>query len=62
MGPFSEARQQHRQRVCERILAQPDLSDWARRYWQHTLASLAETEAEYNARVKQTYANKEKSQ
>lgn len=60
MGPWSEDAQLARMTSVKQILARPDLSDWARKYWTSVLERLALDEDRYNARVVAVYAEIEK--
>jgi hypothetical protein len=51
MGPWNEDTQLKRIDAVRRLLAQPDLNDWARAYWTSVLNRIAMTEDRYNARV-----------
>lgn len=55
MGPYSEAKQLKRAENVYRLLQQPNLSPWAREYWSTVLKRLAKSEAQYNARVVETW-------
>ena len=55
MGPWSEETQMRRVDAVRRLLAQDNLSDWARNYWQSVLDRIARDEDRYNARVVTTF-------
>lgn len=55
MGPWSELTQLRRIDAVKRLLAQDDLSDWARNYWSGVLERICRTEDRYNARVVGVY-------
>ena len=55
MGPWNEHTQLERIDAVRRLLAQPDLNDWARAYWTSVLNRIAMTEDRYNSRVVSVY-------
>jgi len=55
MGPYSEQRQLERAEAVARMLKQPYLNEWARNYWTKVAMTLAQNEAQYNARVVNFY-------
>jgi len=56
MGPFDKARQQERYARLDALVASnPSLSKEMREMWTRKRDSLAQTEAEYNLRVKEVY-------
>lgn len=59
MGPFNELRQLERKAKVLEVLAQPNLSDWARNYWGLVYEQIALTEDRYNSRVVSVYKQME---
>lgn len=55
MGPYSEQRQLERAEAVARLLAQPNLNEWARNYWSKVAMNLSQNEEQYNARVVALY-------
>jgi len=55
MGPYSEQRQLERAEAVARLLAQPNLDEWARNYWTKVAMNLSQNEEQYNARVVHLY-------
>jgi len=55
MGPYSEQRQLERAAAVARLLAQPNLDEWARNYWTKVAMTLSMNEEQYNARVVHLY-------
>jgi hypothetical protein len=55
MGPYSEQRQLERAEAVARLLAQDNLSEWAKDYWSKVAMTLAQNEGQYNARVVHLY-------
>lgn len=55
MGPYSEQRQLKRAEAVARLLAQDNLSEWAKDYWSKVAMTLAQNEGQYNARVVHLY-------
>lgn len=51
MGPYSEQRQIERAEAVAKVLADPNLNEWARNYWQRVAQNLSMSEEQYNARV-----------
>lgn len=60
MGPWNEDTQLARIAAVKRILANPNLSEWAQQHWASVLERLAHDEDRYNARVVTVYAEIEK--
>ena len=55
MGPYSEQKQLERAEAVARLLAQPNLDEWARNYWTKVAMTLSMNEEQYNARVVALY-------
>lgn len=55
MGPWDEDTQLARIASVNRILAKPNLSIWARKYWSDIRDRIAMDETRYNARVMGVY-------
>jgi len=55
MGPYSEQKQLERAAAVARLLAQPNLDEWARNYWTKVAMTLSLNEEQYNARVVNLY-------
>ena len=55
MGPYSEQKQLERAAAVARLLAQPNLDEWARNYWTKVAMTLSMNEEQYNARVVALY-------
>ena len=55
MGPYSEEKQNKRAAAVARLLAQPNLDEWARNYWTKVAMTLSQNEEQYNARVVRLY-------
>ena len=55
MGPFDRARQQERYARLDALASNPSLSKEMREMWARKRDSLAQTETEYNLRVKEVY-------
>ena len=55
MGPYSEQKQLERAAAVARLLAQPNLDEWARNYWTKVAMTLSMNEEQYNARVVHLY-------
>ena len=51
MGPYDLMRQLARRHSVLQLLAQPDLSTWARAYWQRVYDTIALDEQRYAARA-----------
>ena len=55
MGPYSEQRQLERAEAVAKVLANPNLNEWARHYWQRVAQNISMNEEQYNARVVALY-------
>jgi len=55
MGPWSEETQYRRAQSIARVLADPQLTQDARRIWENHLRGLSRSEEQYNARVRSVF-------